>query len=615
MLSSSQKAAVEHINGPAMVLAGPGSGKTTVITGRISSLVRHGIAPEHILVITFTRAAAMQMRDRYLASAGLEQSAVTFGTFHAVFFQILKHAYHYNAQNIMKEEERIRILSQIRESLKIDCEDEKEWISDMLSEISAVKASRVPLEHYYSANCPEEEFRRVCLAYESQKQREKKIDFDDMCLYTSDLFRARKDILRSWQQKYRYILIDEFQDIDPVQYEVVRMLCAPADNLFIVGDDDQSIYRFRGAKPEIMLNFTRDFPDAKVIRLQENYRSTSNIVKSSLRVIAENESRYRKDLKSVSVSGPPVSVMECSDCREEYLYLVKCIRKSLDEGIPAGEIAVLTRTNLLTRGPAEKLTEFGIPIRVRDTVPVLYDHFIAHDFMAYLRMGAEGMISSDLLRVCNRPNRYISREAVRSASRQDGAVSMEGLRSYYSDRFWMGERLDRLETDIACLSAMRPYAAMNYIRTGMGYDDYLGGYARERRMNAEELTEVEGELQESARPYDSFHSWNGYIDRYREEMKHVLSARRQTEDTKESVTLATLHSSKGLEFREVFLLDVNEEIIPYRKAKLPDEIEEERRLFYVGMTRAKERLHILCVRSRYDHICLPSRFLDPLRPG
>lgn len=615
MLSPSQLQAVHHKTGPAMVLAGPGSGKTMVITNRVRHLTETGIPESAILVITFTRAAALQMRQRYLKLCDIESTEVTFGTFHAVFFQILKHAYHYSAENIMREEERYRILSDIQQRMQIECEDQKEWAADTLAEISEVKSSRIPIDLYYSSSAPEEEFRAVYRAYEEQKRREQKIDFDDMCLYTLDLFRSRKDILQSWQRRFPYIMIDEFQDIDPVQYEIIRMLAKPGDHLFIVGDDDQSIYRFRGARPEIMLNFGRDYPSAEIVRLEENYRSTANIVSASLRVINQNQNRYRKNLRSVSRAGDPVSVMECRDTKEEYLYLVKCIRESLAKGIPASEIAVLTRTNLQARGPAEKLTEFGLPVCIREHVPIVYDHFAAQDFLAYLRLATEEMRSGDLLRVCNRPNRYISRDAVRSASRTDGTVSMEALKEYYADRSWMGDRLEHLESDLAALAAMRPYAAVNYIRNGMGYDRFLEEYAARRRMNLDDLKETEEELQESAKPYESFQLWNSHIEEYRERVIQMQRAGKAEKQERNGITLATLHASKGLEFKEVFLLDVNEGMIPYRKAVLPDEIEEERRLFYVGMTRAKERLHLLFVRQRYDKKTEPSRFLDALRPG
>lgn len=616
-LSKSQKLAVNLMEGPAMILAGPGSGKTMVITHRIRHLIESGVRPDNILVITFTRAAAMQMRSRFLSLTGEESCRVTFGTFHAVFFQILRNAYHYNSDSILREDERFRILSGLAEALHVDTDDMKGWTADIAAEISQVKTARIPLDYYYSVNCPEEDFRKIYRGYEAQKGNMRKIDFDDMCCYTADLFHARKDILKSWQDHFRYILVDEFQDINSLQYEIVRMLASPENNLFIVGDDDQSIYRFRGSKPEIMLNFPKDYPNAKVITLQENYRSTADIVRASVSVIEENKNRFHKDLRSVSGPGDPVKVLECRDPSAEYLYLVSAIKKSVEEGCSPGEIAILTRTNLQARGPAEKLMEFSIPVSVRDRIPVVYDHFIAQDFLAYLRLSRGDRSQNSFLRICNRPNRYISREAVEASSRRvegRSVVSFIALEAYYRSKPWMVERIRQLEDDLHRLSSMKMYAALNFIRLGVGYDKFLKEYADKRRLNLEELTDTESELQEASQPFADLSSWEEHMAEYRHKLEELQKESEEKGNVKrESVTLSTLHSSKGLEFSEVFLLDTNEGVVPYKKAKLPAEIEEERRLFYVGMTRARKKLHILYVKERYNKKMDPSRFLDPLR--
>lgn len=617
-LSTSQQKAVGITEGPAMVLAGPGSGKTMVITHRIKHLIESGVRPETICVITFTRAAAMQMKARFEKLMPHGHFRVTFGTFHAVFFQILRYAYNYTSDNILRDDERFRILAGLAEGMHLETEDQKSWVADVSAEISQVKTERINLDYYYSSTCPEEDFRRICREYEREKQRMRKIDFDDMCCYTADLFHARADILRNWQDRFRYILIDEFQDINSLQYEIVRSLALPENNLFIVGDDDQSIYRFRGSKPEIMLNFPRDYPDAKVITLRENYRSTGCIVDASLAVIAENKNRFKKDLKSVSEKGEPVEVLECRDPQEEYLYLVSAIRKNMADGIRPGQIAVLTRTNLQARGPAEKLMEFTIPVNVRDHMPLLYDHFTAQDFMAYLKLASGDRSQSLFLRICNRPNRYISREAVQASCRHEGGrsiLSFDALRAFYHDKPWMTERIENLERDLGRIGSMKVYAAINYIRMGVGYDSFLKEYAEKRKLNLEELTDTEDEIQENSRSFDASAQWEQHIEEYRKQMADMQDLRQgQGGSDQEAVTLSTFHSAKGLEFREVYLLDVNEGLIPYKKANLPAEIEEERRLFYVGMTRAEKKLHILYVKERFNKKMKPSRFLDALRP-
>ncbi len=607
---------MEHMNGPAMIIAGPGAGKTNVIINRIRFLISRGVRPESILVITFTRAAAQQMRRRFEALAAPEVFHVTFGTFHAVFFQILKNAYHYSGENILREDERFRILSSIASTMNVECEDMREWTADIAAEISKVKSDNVPVDCYYSANCPEEDFRKIYRMYTEQLQRMKRIDFDDMMIFTADLFHSRKDILESWQRHFRYILVDEFQDINYMQYKIVRQMALPDNNLFIVGDDDQSIYRFRGSRPEIMLNFPKDYPDAKVLLLTENFRSDASIVRSSLKVIDENKGRFRKELFSSHEDGEPVEVIFCHDVNTEMEYLTGCIRRSLKNGVEPSEIAVLTRTNLEAREPSRRLMEYSIPFSVKDSVPLIYDHWIAQDIFACLRMRTGIMERKDFLRVCNRPNRYISRESVDAARwMSDGrvCVSWTGLRAFYSDKDWMLERIERFESDMRMMMKMRPFAAINYIRYAMGYDEFLKDYANKRRIDLDELRALEDEFQYSSRDFDSMEAWLKDIDRYRMKMEEQRGGQAAGDIKNDCVTLSTLHSAKGLEFAEVFMINVNEQIIPYKKASLEADIEEERRLFYVGMTRAKKKLHILYLDERYNKKLKPSRFLDALR--
>ncbi len=263
-----------------------------------------------ILVITFTKAAASQMKERFQRAMGDQKCPVTFGTFHAVFFGILKHAYHFASTNILREEQKYQYIKEIIEKMDLEIEDESEFISGIITEISLVKNDRIPLEHYYSTNCPEEVFREIYGSYQKKLERARLLDFDDMLVYTWELFKERPDIRSGWQKRFRYILIDEFQDINQIQYEVVRMLAQPEDNLFIVGDDDQSIYRFRGARPEIMLNFGKDYPQAAVVKLEENYRSVENIIAGAGRVIRNNTTRYPKEIHGVKEAGKKSNCMD-----------------------------------------------------------------------------------------------------------------------------------------------------------------------------------------------------------------------------------------------------------------------------------------------------------------
>ena len=601
-ISNAQFRAIAHGEGPAMVLAGPGSGKTLVIINRIKYLIEKKYArPEEILVITFTKAAAGEMRERFERLMGEGRCRVVFGTFHAVFFQILKYAYHYTAANILREDQRYRILSELAERQRLEYEDEKEFISGIAGEISLVKNEQIPLEHYYSAVCSDEAFRQIFHGYQDRLRKSGLLDFDDMLVYCHELFCQRQDILAQWQKRFRYILVDEFQDINGLQYQILRMLAKPQDNFFIVGDDDQSIYRFRGAKPEIMRRFKKDYPQAETVVLDENFRCSGKIVEAAGRVIAENKNRFEKKIHCGSEPGEPVEIRRFAGQEQEAHYLIKCIRDRIKQGYSYDSMAVLTRTNVGGRYTAEKLMEFQIPFRMRDVMPNLYDHGIARDLLAYIRLGMGIRDRKDFLQIMNRPNRYISRSCV-----EEPQISFERLRTWYEDKPWMVRRLDDMEEQIHRLGRMSPFAAVNFIRYGMEYEGYLKEYARYHKIREEELLEVADELQESAKNFKTHLQWFAHMEEY----KRTLEEKKMQDTEEDAVTLSTLHGSKGLEFDQVFILDVNEDTIPHRKAVLEADIEEERRLFYVGMTRARHRLHLFYLKERYGKRLEPSRFLE-----
>lgn len=599
--SKAQTQAIMHKDGPMMVLAGPGSGKTTVITHRVQYLTKeYGIDPGDILVITFTRAAAEEMRERYEALIG-GGSRVTFGTFHSIFFRILKLAYRYTADNIVREEQQMQFVRELAQAGGLEPEDENEFAASILSEISSVKGERIALEHYYSKNCPDAVFRQLYAGYEEKMRRVGLIDFDDMMVLCLELFTERKDILSAWQRRYRYILIDEFQDINRLQYEIVRMLAKPEDNLFIVGDDDQSIYRFRGAKPEIMLGFERDYPGAGRILLDVNYRSTEEIVAPALRLIGENQKRFSKTIHTTGRHGKNVITKLWQDPGEENLAIAREIQLYLQSGVRPGDIAVLYRTNAGPRFLMEKLMEYNLPFRTRDTVPNLYEHWISRNILTYIRIAMGSRAREDILQVINRPKRYISRDAM-----PDETVSFEKMKAFYAEKDWIAERIESLEGDLRAIARMSPLAAVNYIRQGMGYDEYLIEYAAFRRMRPEELLETADELKESAAGFKTFDEWFAHIEAYKEELLRQAAQRRTETD---AITLATMHSAKGLEFPIVYILDANEGITPHSRAMLDEDMEEERRLFYVAMTRAKTRLHVYAVRERYHKKAEVSRFV------
>ena len=568
-LNPSQVQAVIHKDGPCMVLAGPGSGKTLTITKRIEYLIgKHHVSPEEILVITFTKAASIEMKERFVRLCGQKAGPVTFGTFHGIYYGILKWAYRMNASNILSEEQKYQLLKQVIGRMEIDIDDEKDFLQGIAGEIGNIKNNQIPLAEYESLNCSEEVFREIFEQYEKERKRLKKIDFDDMLVLVYELFKKRPDILSMWQRKFRYILIDEFQDINQVQYDVIRMLAAPENNLFIVGDDDQSIYRFRGARPDIMLGFKKDYPDTKEILLDVNYRSTKAIVNGAARVIRHNVNRYPKQIITTNEQGETVHIQEVRHPIEESKYVVSQIQEAKKRGIPSSEIAVLFRTNVEARALAETFMEYNMPFRMKERMPNLYEHFIAQDLTTYLKMALGDRSRKSFLAIMNRPNRYIGRDSVEGTT-----ISFESLRKFYCDKDWMLDRIDQLEVDFRILKNMAPYGAIQYIRKHIGYDEFLKEYAAFRKINMEDLKEVLREIEERAKAFRTIEEWFTHIEEYSEELKRQSQ---QKETDPEAITFMTMHGSKGLEFDLVFIIGANETITPYKKAETKEEVEEER---------------------------------------
>lgn len=612
--NKSQTEAIGHTTGPMLVLAGPGSGKTTVITERTRHLIlQKGIEASHILVITFTRAAAAEMKERFQGLMGRKEP-VTFGTFHAVFFQILKHAYGFHGGNIAREEQRFQFIREIIQNMHLEYEDEHEFIGDLLGEISMVKNTGIRLEHYYPKNCGKEIFEQIYQGYDQRMRRHRLIDFDDMLVYCYKLLKERKDILSAWQNKFRYILIDEFQDINSVQFAIMRMLALPENNLFAVGDDDQSIYRFRGAKPELMLGFEKAYPEAKRVLLDVNYRSPKEIVEASLRLISHNSERFDKIIharqeKEVNAEGNQRRVFYhlWNGQQEEGKAIIEHILKSCRQGASYNDIAVLFRTNTQPRYFMSQLMAYNIPFRTRDNIPNLYEHWITRDLLTYIRLALGSRSRQDLLKIMNRPNRYITRESL-----EESDVAFDVWADYFYDKkqHWVAERIEQLEADLRVLSRLSPYAALNYIRMGIGYEDFLKEYADYRRISQDNLLEVLDELQDDAQAFSSYEAWFSHMEEY---TKELLEQKRRQETLTDCVSLATLHSAKGLEYPIVHILDVNEELMPYKKALLDADLQEERRMFYVGITRAKEQLHVHSVKKFNGKELEVSRFVSEMQ--
>lgn len=609
-----QEEAIMHRDGPAMVLAGPGAGKTYVITNRVKALIdEYGVKPEQILVVTFSKAAAVEMKERFEMLTGGRRLPVRFGTFHSVFFQILRLAYHYEVKDIATPALKYRFLEETLNETGYGVDDKKEFLSDIEKEISRVKGEGIEIDCYFSSACSAEIFQKMYRGYQEKLQRHRCLDFDDMVVYTYQLLKEREDIRRRWQAQFRYLLIDEFQDINRLQYETVCMLAEPENNLFIVGDDDQSIYGFRGAKPGIMLSFPKRFPDTKQIVLGVNYRCSDEIMKAAERLIGKNNERYEKHIVANKGKEQPVHMKKCENLPDEAEKIVAQIQMYQKEGIAYQEMAVLFRTNMQMRLLAGKLMEHGVPFTMRENLPNLFDTWMAKDIMCYLQLALGNRSREKFLKIANRPVRYLSRTTF-----TESEVSFDKLRAYYAvkNQEWMEERIWNFEYDLKNLASLSPYAAIHFIRKGIGYDEFLKTYADERNVNADDWFDVLDEMQEMARDKKSIPEFLSFVENYGDTLEEIRQEQKKQQVKEEpGVSLMTMHASKGLEFPVVFVPTLNEDIVPYRKAVQEGNLEEERRMLYVAMTRAKTYLHLSFVKERFHKEAEPSPFLYEISPA
>ena len=601
--SSNQKKAIEHGAGPLMVLAGPGSGKTFVITHRIKYLIEgSGINPAHILVVTFSRAAAKEMKDRFEKLQG--KSHVTFGTFHSVFFSILKTAYGFSAEQIASDELRYTLIKELIKKNEIVNEDINTLSGNLLNEIALIKQDNINIKNYYSNSIASDTFKKLYKEYEAELETRNKLDFEDMLSLTYELLSERKDILTAVQNRYQYILVDEFQDINFLQYNIIKLMAGKNQNITVVGDDDQSIYRFRGARPEIMLGFERDFRNVSKVFLDINFRSTTQIVDASTKLISFNSKRFPKTFKANNGSGAPVSVIEFKNPFAEVNSIIKDIKEYIKAEQDINNIAVLYRTNLSPRLLIERMMKNNIPFTIRDSIPNLFEHWVSKDIISYIKLAINLGNKNDLLRISNKPNRYISRDSLSSSK-----ANIETLFDYYDDKSYMIKRIIELREHLRTIKNLKPATALRYIRNVVGYDEYIEEYCDMNGVESDDCYTVLGDLENSASEFNTFSDWFVHMEEYKEEL---IEARKKSNEDDIGVRLMTFHSSKGLEFDIVYIIDVNEGSVPYKKAKGADEIEEERRMFYVAMTRARHKLFICYCKENFGKSIGKSDFIVEL---
>ena len=612
-LDAAQKEAAAHFRGPCMVLSGPGSGKTTVITQRVKMLVEtHNVPPEEILVVTFTKAAAEEMKERFLKLVSAEKTAVLFGTFHSVFYMILRAESFPEVLTVVEGRERLEILREALRSTDPEAEADQDYLNALSAEISRIKNDGGTIRENEPRN-GRIDLKRLYEAYNALLRKRTAMDYDDMLLRTRELFQNRPEVLRTWRERFRFILIDEFQDVNRVQYEIVKMLAPMGEGLFVVGDDDQSIYGFRGARPGIMLDFPKDYPGTRRILLGINYRSAPEIVEASLSLAEQNHERYRKKLRSARALEKDrhkglVDVSRFENVPEECNAIANLVLRRLDEGLPLHEMAVLTRTAFGAEAMIQKCIERGIPFISKDKVPNLFAHFAVRPVFACLNWAAGNRSRRNLLLFAFAPPKGFRREDLKEEQVDLSAVC-EALAKDPETR-WRADRAAFFRYQTELLARLRiPYAMINYFRKGMGYDDYILGQAEQKGMDPKGILAVLDWVQESAKDYRRVADFYAFVAKY----VRTLEEKARGEEAKDRLVISSLHGAKGLEYSEVFIPDLCEQILPHEKALTREAVEEERRLLYVGMTRAKDTLHLMTVKERFGRSMKESRFLKEIR--
>ena len=615
-LNINQKEAVNHIDGPCMVLAGPGSGKTRVITYRIVNMVvNNNIKPSSILAISFTKASSMEMKNRVISlTEDSRVHKVTYGTFHSVFFRILRHFEKYNLESILDEKSKRLAIKGILKSLNVENGEDDEVIGQLINEISFVKNELMDKSDFNSEVVSKDEFIKAYNLYEEYKQQIKKIDFDDMLLRTYYLLKNNSKALETVRSVYRYILVDEFQDINKVQFEVLKLISNPKNNIFVVGDEDQSIYGFRGARPDFLLEFEEYFLGTKKVMLDINYRSKGEIIDVANRLIEKNSNRYEKVIKCSQGNGGNISYISPKDSEEEAVIIGKEILQEIKKDfVEYSDFAVIYRTNIQSRALVDVFMDMRIPFVVKDSIITIYDHWASQDILAYLRLGLDLSLNKDWIRIINKPFRYISRDSINSIKDEKDFINALITKCNLHPK--QVKTINDLDIDLSYLKTLSPQNAISYIRTSLEYDMYILDYCSNRKIKSNGLIEILNELESSATNFKTIREYLDHIDRVKSEV-----IENKNKDQSDGVVFTTMHSAKGLEFKNVYIIGVNDGTIPHEKSydlddeiKKEEQIEEERRLMYVAITRAEDKLCISSPQNKYGKKVSVSTFIDDIK--
>ncbi len=594
MLNNKQMEAVNHKEGPCLVLAGAGSGKTRVLTERIIKLIDDGVRPYNILAITFTNKAAKEMRERVEAKIDTIADSIFIGTFHSFGLRILRENYSdigYTSNITILDTDDTKAL--IKRILKENSYDSANYdIKHIISRISSAKNDGLsPLE--YSKLFLRDEDKVISFVYEKYIKLLKEnnsVDFDDLLLKPVELFKKRKDILEKYQERFKYILVDEYQDTNSIQYELCKLLASKYHNIFVVGDANQSIYSWRNADYRNILNFEKDYKNAKVVLLEENYRSTNTILKAANSVIKNNREGTKLNLWTSSGDGEKIEYIRLEDEIKESSFVIKKIKEMMDEGYQYSDFAVLYRTNAQSRTIEEAFVRSNIPYNIIGSY-YFYSRKEIKDLIAYLNLVYNSNDSVSLERVINTPKRGIGTktiENIRNKARENNISMFDAIESGKELEF--KKLILELQEDAKTLSLselIEDTLVKSGIRAEYELDKSLESDAKIENLN--EFKSVAVAFEESG-VYD--------LSTFLENILLVSDAG-QYKENKDAVNLMTLHSAKGLEFKVVFILGMEEGIFPHNRSfESASELEEERRLCYVGITRAKSILYLLSARQR-----------------
>lgn len=614
-LNSDQLKAVTETEGPLLVLAGAGSGKTRVLTARAAHMIEHlGIPPEHMLLVTFTTKAVAEMKERMAKQYGLQPAKVrrlVTGTFHSLFYKIL---YHYdsakwNGEHLLKMEWQRE--QYIKKALYEEGIDEKEFpVDQALQQIGFWKNTYVPNERIPLQDEWEKQVYRLYEHYERQKKELNQFDFDDMASACYELFIDRPDLLEQYQSRFTYILIDEFQDINPVQYKIMQMLASPEQNLCCVGDDDQSIYAFRGSNPSFILDFQKDYPEAKTIYLTANYRSTHPIVFSADTVVKKNKNRYAKMLEAARDDVQAPVLFYPYDEEEEATMVVSDIKEKIQNGARPEDFAVLYRTNSGGRAIYERLHHSSIPYTADRGVQSFYSRRIVRQILAYLYASQNEDDTEAMKQLL--PALFLKQSALntlKALSITEDCTMIKALVKLPDLKPFQLDKIKKIVPFFASLRTMKPVEAITFAEGKMGFSEYLkkrGNEGNKLEKGSDDLRDIKV----VAKKFKTIPDFLAHVDHMR--------AAEKNKTVKNGVQLMTIHRSKGLEFKTVYVLGAVDGSIPHdfslETARKGDEapLEEERRLLYVAMTRAKQHLYLSCPANRRGKTAHRSRFLYPL---